>query len=66
MSRRYQRAVLAIKAVPAPLMQANATCPTCGRSSSSVLGRIGLRLVFRCSDCHIEFFRHSGQTSTAF
>jgi hypothetical protein len=29
MSRRFQRVVLAIKAVPAPLMQAKATCPTC-------------------------------------
>ena len=66
MSRRYQRAVLALKAVPAPLMQAKATCPTCGRSNPSVLGRVGLRLVFRCSDCHIEFFRPPALTSTAF
>jgi hypothetical protein len=64
MSRRYQRAVLAIKAVPAPLVQAKATCPTCGRLNPSVLRRVGSRLVFPCSDCHIEFFRHSGQTST--
>jgi transposase-like protein len=66
MSRRYQRAVLPIKAVPAALLQSTAACPTCGRSNSNVLGRMGLRLVFQCSDCHVEFFRHTGQASAAF
>jgi tRNA(Ile2) C34 agmatinyltransferase TiaS len=52
MSSRYQLVVLAVKEVPAPLMQTTATCPSCGRSNPSVLGRVGLRLVFRCADCH--------------
>jgi hypothetical protein len=60
MSRRYQRVVLAVKEVPALLMQAKATCPSCGRLNPSVLGRLGLRLVFQCPDCRVEFFRHSG------
>jgi len=38
--------VLAVKEVPAPLMLTKATCPSCDRSSPSVLGRIGRRLVF--------------------
>jgi transposase-like protein len=59
MSRPYPQVVLAVKSVPEPLMQATAVCPSCSRSNTSVRGRVGLRLVFRCPGCRVDFFRPS-------
>jgi len=59
MSRPYPHVAVAVKSVPEPLMQATAVCPSCSRSNTSVRGRVGLRLVFQCSSCHVDFFRPS-------
>jgi len=43
-----------------------ATCPQCSSRITEVLGRMGLRLVFRCDRCRVQFFRQRAATSVSF
>ncbi|MGI0129603.1 MAG: hypothetical protein ACREEC_05565 [Thermoplasmata archaeon] len=43
--------------MPDDLARQRAVCPQCGEHESVVNGRIGLRLVFRCTRCGARFFR---------
>ena len=34
-----------------------AECPNCQNRTAGVIGRLGLRLVFRCTQCRVRFHR---------
>jgi hypothetical protein len=51
---------LPLRPVPDHLAREQALCPQCGlrrEHQAVVLGRVGLRLVFRCTTCEARFFR---------
>jgi hypothetical protein len=51
---------LRLQAVPGTLTCAREECPYCsldGERAAEAIGRIGLRLVFRCTSCRTRFFR---------
>lgn len=55
--RKYKPVVLALKEVPGTFQEEHATCPNCESRSAGVIGRLGLRLVFRCERCRVRFHR---------
>ena len=57
--RKYKPVVLPLRSVPFDYYRQVAQCPNCNGRSEEVLGRIGLRLVFRCTGCKVRFFRPS-------
>jgi len=56
--RRYKPVQLNAKPVPDELLHEAATCPQCDSRLTEVLGRMGLRLLFRCGQCRARFYRH--------
>ena len=59
MARKYNPVELPLCTVPTALAEQRARCPVCEDRSSGVIGRLGLRLVFRCERCRIRFYRAS-------
>ena len=57
MGRKYPPIKLDLKPVLDEQLEESASCPQCGSRLTKVLGRIGLRLVFRCDKCLVRFFR---------
>lgn len=57
MPRKYKPVELPLRAVPEPLGEERARCPVCEGRDSGVIGRLGLRLVFRCERCRVRFYR---------
>jgi tRNA(Ile2) C34 agmatinyltransferase TiaS len=55
--RKYKPVELPLKEVPAEFVDANAVCPNCESRTVAVIGRLGLRLVFRCDRCRVRFHR---------
>jgi DNA-directed RNA polymerase subunit RPC12/RpoP len=55
--RKYKPVVLPLRPVPPAYYHQEADCPNCESRSEEVLGRLGLRLVFRCTNCKVRFFR---------
>ena len=48
MARKYKPIELDVKPVAGAYLNEAATCPQCSSRITEVLGRMGLRLVFRC------------------
>ena len=63
MARKYKPVQLDVKPVAGPYLNEAATCPQCSSRITEVLGRMGLRLVFRCDRCRVQFFRQRAVTS---
>ena len=59
MARRYKPVELPLRRVPGDLAGERARCPVCDDRNSGVIGRLGLRLVFRCESCRVRFYRPS-------
>lgn len=59
--RKYKPVDLPLKDVPEHLAEEHATCPNCLDRRAGVIGRLGLRLVFRCQNCRVRFHRHTAQ-----
>ena len=57
MARKYKPIQLDVKPVVGLNLNEAATCPSCSSRITEVLGRMGLRLVFRCEHCRVQFFR---------
>jgi len=57
MARKYKPVELPLRQVPAALATEEATCPNCNDRHAGVVGRMGLRLVFRCGRCLVRFHR---------
>ncbi|TMB91584.1 MAG: hypothetical protein E6J45_05360 [Chloroflexi bacterium] len=55
--RKYKPVELPLKGVPRQFQQQHATCPNCQDRHAGVIGRLGLRLVFRCEQCRVRFHR---------
>ena len=55
--RKYKPVELPLKEVPTEFEAANAVCPNCESRNAGVIGRLGLRLVFRCDRCRVRFHR---------
>ena len=58
--RRRPPIALPLQAVPEALAHEQAVCPQCGLAGEHqavAIGRIGRRLVFRCTRCTARFFR---------
>jgi tRNA(Ile2) C34 agmatinyltransferase TiaS len=66
MARKYIPVKLDLKPVPDAHLSEAAACPQCGSRVTQVLGRMGLRLVFRCDKCLVRFFRQRPATSASF
>ena len=65
MARKYKPIQLDVKPVAGPYLDEAATCPQCSSRITQVLGRMGLRLVFRCDRCRVQFFRQRTVTSAS-
>lgn len=65
MARKYKPIHLDVKPVAGPYLDEAATCPQCSSRITQVLGRMGLRLVFRCDRCRVQFFRQRTATSAS-
>ncbi|MGO8687191.1 MAG: hypothetical protein ACLQT7_08440 [Candidatus Dormibacteria bacterium] len=59
MARKYKPVELPLRRVPGELAEERARCPVCDDRNSGVIGRLGLRLVFRCERCRVRFYRPS-------
>jgi hypothetical protein len=59
MARKYKPVELPLRRVPGDLAEERARCPVCDNRNSGVIGRLGLRLVFRCEQCRVRFYRPS-------
>jgi hypothetical protein len=59
MARKYKPVELPLREVPAAMGAERARCPVCEDRNSGVIGRLGLRLVFRCERCRVRFYRPS-------
>jgi hypothetical protein len=59
MARKYKPVELTLRSVPVDLAEERARCPLCDDRNSGVIGRLGLRLVFRCEHCRVRFYRPS-------
>ena len=46
--RKYKPVELPLKEVPRQFVEEHAMCPNCRDRQAGVIGRLGLRLVFRC------------------
>ncbi|HAW11600.1 MAG: hypothetical protein ABSC16_08365 [Candidatus Dormibacteria bacterium] len=57
MARKYKPVELPLRRVPVDLVDERARCPVCDERDSGVIGRLGLRLVFRCERCRVRFYR---------
>ncbi|HEY7928296.1 MAG TPA: hypothetical protein VIG86_12880 [Candidatus Dormibacteraeota bacterium] len=57
--RKYKPVELALKAVPDELADEHAVCPNCLDRDAGVIGRLGLRLVFKCQRCRVRFHRQT-------
>jgi len=57
MPRKYKPIELPLKPVPGLPTKLEVKCPRCESQDAAVLGRLSLRLVFRCGDCRARFFR---------
>lgn len=57
MARKYKPVELPLRTVPEDLHEQFARCPVCEDRNSGVVGRLGLRLVFRCERCRVRFYR---------
>ena len=55
--RKYKPVQLPLRAVPSEFVTERAVCPNCQDASAGVIGRLGLRLVFRCAQCRVRFHR---------
>jgi tRNA(Ile2) C34 agmatinyltransferase TiaS len=55
--RKYKPVELPLKDVPTQFTDEHAVCPNCENRQASVIGRLGLRLVFRCERCRVRFHR---------
>ncbi len=66
MPRRFKPVQLDAKPVPRTMLQEVAKCPQCDSRFTEVLGRIGLRLLFRCERCRVRFFRQSNPVGAPF
>jgi hypothetical protein len=55
--RKYKPVELPLKHVPTQFAEEHATCPNCESRAAGVIGRLGLRLVFRCERCRVRFHR---------
>jgi|GEM_PF-1565966 len=65
MARKYTPVALDLKPVLDTHLGEAATCPQCGSHITQVLGRMGLRLVFRCDKCLVRFFRQRPASASA-
>jgi hypothetical protein len=65
MARKYKPIQLDVKPVAGQYLNEAATCPQCSSRITEVLGRMGLRLVFRCDRCRVQFFRQRAATSAS-
>lgn len=57
--RKYKTVELPLKDVPVELSTERAVCPNCLDREAGVIGRLGLRLVFRCQRCTVRFHRQT-------
>lgn len=57
--RKYKPVELPLRAVPDDIARQRAICPNCQDHAAFVIGRLGLRLVFRCGSCRVRFHRHT-------
>lgn len=55
--RKYKPVELPLKVVPTEFVDEHAVCPGCENRTARVIGRLGLRLVFRCDRCRVRFHR---------
>jgi tRNA(Ile2) C34 agmatinyltransferase TiaS len=55
--RKYKPVELPLKLVPSAYEREQAMCPNCEKRDAGVIGRLGLRLVFRCDRCRVRFHR---------
>ena len=55
--RKYKPVELPLKEVPVQFADEHAVCPNCENRQASAIGRLGLRLVFRCERCRVRFHR---------
>ncbi|MGH7685296.1 MAG: hypothetical protein ACREN2_00520 [Candidatus Dormibacteria bacterium] len=55
--RKYKPVELPLKVVPTEFEDERAVCPSCDNRAAHVIGRLGLRLVFRCDRCRVRFHR---------
>ena len=55
--RKYKPVELPLKDVPTDFVAENAVCPNCESRHAGVIGRLGLRLVFRCDRRRVRFHR---------
>lgn len=60
--RKYKPVELPLRDVPGDYAAQQATCPSCHSRSAGVIGRLGLRLVFKCDRCRVRFHRPSPDT----
>lgn len=56
MTARAQQAV-ELRRAPSSARLEPATCPVCEVPTTNVIGRVSLRLVFRCDSCKVIFYR---------
>ncbi len=57
--RKYKPVELPLKDVPTEFAEEHAICPNCLDREAGVIGRLGLRLVFRCQRCRVRFHRQT-------
>ena len=57
--RKYKPVELPLKDVPTEFAEERAMCPNCLHREAGVIGRLGLRLVFRCQRCRVRFHRQT-------
>jgi hypothetical protein len=57
--RKYKPVELPLRPVPTQFNEQRGTCPNCLNREGVVIGRLGLRLVFRCERCKVRFHRHA-------
>ena len=55
--RKYKPVELPLKDVPTEFAAERAVCPNCLHREAGVIGRLGLRLVFKCPSCRVRFHR---------
>src|ERR1035437_976681 len=55
--RKYKPVELLLKDVPTEFAEEQAVCPNCLDREAGVIGRLGLRLVFKCQRCRVRFHR---------
>jgi hypothetical protein len=63
--RKYKPVELPLKAVPTQFAQEQAMCPNCLDGEAGVIGRLGLRLVFKCHRCRVRFHREAAMVGLA-